>query len=1647
MSKGQRSAAAVSTSWRRKSDSKVESLPEHRWQADGLLRTPLRGTRFRQRRHLKLIGLVCLIGVVTSVFLYGLLLFRPRTPFVLMMSEPYRRPFLPLSWSREDVAAIRALENETLEVDDSVDLTWSTRDQGLRALESQLQSAIRRTGHPESILIYIRMHSAVDGNGVPCLVPPGGSPYRSDTWLPVKDVLSRLGTGTIPGATRKFVVFDCSSVLVHWNQGILLNTFSDRLEELVNSLAIPNLAVLTAAEPTEFSATSRELQGGVFGHYLALGLAGDADKPKEFGNGDRLVSMKELYQFVRRHVNDWSLRHRGTSQQPLLISSNLDTPDFTIASVFNGQTRTRSSTTTNIRQAVSDDEIAALWLTFEEFQKFDPIRFDPLTWTEMEQKLTWLEFASESGSAYAELSRQTYNDLQRKLDVFQNRIKNDPRKNTARKTPRRADFAHLQNERLLPITTTPLSSLAMHEFFGTASPIAANDLRACLGEFQKSPTSDQLVRTVQSLADIDKSLQLELTCLLTLWKQYNVTRLWPESDFLARVVDLHLLAESAAIHSDERVLNWIRPSLEAAENVRRKIDDQVFLGGDVPSKDLLVAIRHYENSIKIAEKVSAAYSVRDHLAHELPYLAQWLLTPPIDEIGIEPARYKASLKADLRLLGELARELSALDDRLSSPSFDQQLLSIDLPFDALVFSVQSQRKDLLARLDAEYERLLEVNEISIADEFTMQAILSCPLLPAPNKQRSGSQQRIDLRKKSRLLESSHHPHRDTNLVGISKPVRHYIDELFSKDSENLAALIFSRQTADAVVSRQDSGKSSNEKMIPEVRSEQLRRFLDTVADVVYRDLERQRTLIVEPIYQNPLCERLVRASASFGPFLLERNDDHDKSRDPIFLRGMSEIQQILLLNAQRHLDDFWGMTTPDGSKYFHAAASNAIQLAKSIPQKTDATNREIIRLSAELDQRVKAAMRGLTTTSDHLILTDGLSPVRSKVSVQSNQNDSGQFPEGRAAVFIRKLPGFDPIFSRTLRIGETLPVKIPLPANSDSNDTLTQFDIALNDVDSLGEPSELQAVTLFRGNEFIGELSVNSMRGVVIDYRPFVSSESKIAVLGTRLKKQSIVIILDCSDSMGRELSLESERQKGSRLQIAKLALQGMLDKLAEDENHRVGVICFGHRVGWDLKQPGQLLRQPTYDGSIPDQIRPFDDVETILPLGRFNAGFAAAVNGRLTSIQNWGESPLYLAIIEALKQFDTDEKDSSRSIVVITDGMNYQFNPSPAARKSAQDVMAAWNQQKAPIHIVSLGIAADQAAAAQREFGEIARKTQGQYVSVNESQSLTDYLASLQKVSQFRVRDESGQYEDKDVSQSVVVSTTAERQQKFDVSLGSAFETLSLQGGEFVELTPSRDDQRLDVMPYSFGQPFFVPLISYEGNSGTDFRAGIHRPLRRGRMVHFEVSFQHLQRRFLPRPVESWVEIMPISSKARNAPFYVFYDSEYLPETSVPVLHWEVNDWPVDAKQAKVRVWCRADKSVPSVIVPLKSVMNPAQTPDVDLKGVPGVNYRILLRREGDLQVLVEERHSAASAGVGSLKVALKSDMVPIRVRHRFDPVNQIATHLFQFEGQPDRVWQEGEIQFTTQASAIAGAWKTSEPVLVDVPESEDVHKIRNNH
>lgn len=1640
--------------WRGGAPSSGESEQKYGWQNDSRLTAPLHPRKGSVKRRLRILAFGCVTVFVSAVFLAELLFSQLRTPMIVMAPEAYEFPFPPLSWSQEDLEGFRELDRETLNVQ-ALDAGWKTKDQGLRQFDLQLQNILRQRSLPAAIVLYVRMHSAVDGAGVPCLVPPGANPFNADSWIPVNDVLQRFHSQKIPDSISKLVVLDCGSVLCNWSQGVVFNTFATRLPAIVAEAAVPNLVVINATGPAEVSATSAELQHGVFGYFLELGLAGAADA--DGGNRDRMVSARELHRYLLRNVNAWSAKNRGRPQQPQIIPS--DANDFPIVMVFNPRARNRAKIESRLAASssvtVSAGELGALWKTLEDCQVLNPLRFGPLEWTSIEQRLHWLEAALESGDAYGRASRRIHQDLKQRVAIVEQSGDESDRDRHAL-----TRWARFTNEPFRRNSAAKMNTAPLAELFDTIGPASAENFKSILAQFKKSPSPSNLRDTVQALSANADLSQFELTCLLQLWQKYQVLRLWPDGELLTSVLELHELAESASVPADERSLEWIRPIIDSADVTRRKIDDQVFFGGNPPVEEISAAQQMYRQASQVAIEIARAYSIRDQVDHELPYLAQWLLRPRFNGQG--PTQDFLEFKSQIL---ELMRDQRALERALSSPGVTTHGDSSQLPFQGLLSNVESQHKHLFDQLAIEYERLLQSDDSSATSWNDVHDLLSVPILP-PRSERlalSGSQQRNLLREKLTLIdrklvdhftasvkESSRSDRQLDQATSTSSEVataptptpRHshpeqmaaYLDELLIEVPEALALTIVRREQnfeADdpqAAKDAQNQSKKHDIETIAEMQGRLFRQWMRAAPEAVRNDVEQQLTSNENRIFQNSLGEKIARASATLAANRLEN--------DPVALRRNSDLQSLLLWHTRRVMDDFWGRSALEETSFFDSTAGSLMRMAESIGRTTTSSQSEMSELNARLQKYRLAAAGGLTTVSDNLLIADDSETAVAKIAVYQNVKQNCLFPEGHGVVFVESSGGG--------RLGEAHQLSIPWNVAADSTETATKFTVALTGMNHQSQATALKAITSFRGHDYIGDLTINSIEGIVIDYRPNTLQEARVTIRGRSTRKLSIVFVLDCSNSMSQQIALAGDNRKGARLDVAKLALESMLDKLAEDETHRVGVICFGHRIGGDLKQPGMLLRQTEYNGPIPDQVKPFDDVETILPLGRFNASFDAVVNERLASIKPWGESPLYLALIQALKMFDNDEQDADRCVVVITDGLNYQFNPSATARKSVYDVLSVWNDHRVPVHIVGLGIATDQAAAAQKEFGELAKKTNGSYVSAQEARTLVESLAALQRTSQFQVFGSNGlTVQQADLGQAITLATIPQQPNPFDVTLGKASEHVILRGEESLELIPTRDGRRLDVQPYEVGQPQFIPLVRDDNlNSVTDLVAGIHRPFRRGQKATFEISVQQRERHFVSRPVEVWMEIVPIVRPGQPTPStYVFYDSQFLPNTTVPVLRWTVSDWPNEAVQAKIRFWCRDDESKPTSIVSLRDAISPARNPDFTVDGVPGVNARISAKQNGSLQVSLVERHSQESLGVGTLKVALKSKLIPSRIRHRFDAENRVATHFFEFPAGSDTVLNDAEFQFTTRAAAQDGALRIADAVIVDVTETGDVH------
>ncbi len=191
-----------------------------------------------------------------------------------------------------------------------------------QATEREIRAAlrddlVRRAGQADTVVIYFA------GHGAPVVSNRGGSRDGMDKFLLPHDAeASRIRASAIRmdlfqevfddiRARQVLVFLDCCYSGGASGRGIeppgpLLRAPGMLSEEFLTSLGAEGRLVVTACAPNERAMELPELGHGLFTHYLLKGLGGAADR-----DGDGIVSMDELYEYVSRHVEEEAQRRAG----------------------------------------------------------------------------------------------------------------------------------------------------------------------------------------------------------------------------------------------------------------------------------------------------------------------------------------------------------------------------------------------------------------------------------------------------------------------------------------------------------------------------------------------------------------------------------------------------------------------------------------------------------------------------------------------------------------------------------------------------------------------------------------------------------------------------------------------------------------------------------------------------------------------------------------------------------------------------------------------------------------------------------------------------------------------------------------------------------------------------------------------------------------------------------------------------------------------------------------------------------------------------------------------------------------------------------------------------------------------------------------
>jgi Mg-chelatase subunit ChlD len=1578
-------------------------------------------------RRLKLWTLACLFALLLGGIVWFLLSVPSPVPIVAVAVSSYKDPRIPHNLTAlTDLERLNSYTQDFRKVDVSIEKT--KRDDFTAAFAKKLKevtpggSAFSR----KSVIIYISAHGVVNGEAKPCLLLADSDPLDETTWYPVTDVLTAIKAEPGFRDATKLLALDCCRIRSDWRLGILDNRFGERLLEEIQNAEIPDLAVLTSASPGEQAWSSPELGGGtVFGHFLALGLHGAAARhaaAKVAGFASILpketLAVGELCDYVRNHVNRWVSATRGAEQTPQLITpksqtASLKNSDLAWISQHGPSDDSPAGTVRRQDDAERRKMLAQLktfWSEHQQRQDSPAWRLYPLRWAELELRLLRYEELYLDAVSESEALETARNEVEKALRAL--------------------------DERLSPIVFSGSAPL------GKNYPGAADDA----GPIAIEPCFDKMLE--QHVYESDRQ---------KLAGQIGQAR------------EVRRQVEDLAAPVDPRVLYWLRPMLNSVDENRRKAEDLLFVGNPSSlaeaealwSKLLGGADSMGDLPQARAQRDAVAEAVhrRDEVWARLWWLGRWLYDNPAQKPE-QTAALADSFDKLVDAADALSRDLESIHAG-ESPPLAETAAAAGAAYDKVATAFGQQEHDTQkSREDA--------GQLENSGAFgALHGLLAVPLVSGVERDRLREQyDRIvgKIHEAGLGLVKDWRARReggDASSAGATaQRARQAVERLLVIESPSGDA---ETAPADRLLRSETAIRKSLAKTLAtiaaaaaasdqEISADRPQAEPGAASDGVWLkdDLARRVGLSAADLES--------RRRAWFTPRLESKAALGDRTWQPPTKHLMRFDRAALALwHCDRTLDDFWGPLPggPDKTPYFsRAARAYLAALASDEAVKHDpyfADRRS--KLEAKLDMREKAT-RLTTTVAEKTVVFEAQVEERKQTVTASSAAGA---PAGVAAVFLAEPNGRE--LNRSLwhqdrehpdvwRQGVALSADAPrIPVGMTIRKEVTA---------GARGARKLAAGALFRGHvsndaDSAGSFTAQLRLVRAIEPPVVAAAPPEIRVKGSRHSITELIFIVDASGSMTENIQGRETKALGEqKWTLAKNAIQTILSELqsrqgdweANDEEWRAALMVYGHRAVW-LNQIGNVQYNKAATAEerqkwAADQVFPHTDVELLVNLARFDGELAGKISAALGRASPWGPTPLYYALREAVKVFDSAPHPGgdqpNRHIVLVTDGVNNPMPPKggvevvPGALQAVlKNFKQAHQNAAVRIDVVYFGAVLENERDALQGLTSFVKEAnaladgRGQSKSTNmhiaaNPENLIYHLRSAVEAGRLKFRvvragTQSPEVEYKPANSTWALAGPAKLPDKFTVQIDGtpeAAQDVRLEGGESLRLVFKKDklefEQQADEkgllkrITAGVGQQRLTVYPFVPGPGADD--------------VLFKFGVQYVDRfRFTPRPSDFWAEVVPIRQDADGTAHAdeddpaVFYDRSFVPAQRMPVLQFKFPKWPAAANAARVRLWLQfPDDRGRSPIEPLRiKYADVARVSSVTGQGLILPDFPVLLRVSesaiGGSAVRITVAEQQVDDGRPRDWSRIELSGRPDAVTHRYFLGERRAEHIFEFQ------------------------------------------------
>ena len=1168
-------------------------------------------------------------------------------------------------------------------------------EEGLNSSQPQGPSRGILRGNHRNQILYLSLHLAArksdEGRDQAVMLFPDSSLTDSSSWTPLSEALKlisqwRQNQDQPEDPVNVLILLDCGKQQLNPYLAISTAGLTSAIQQTVKELGDKNLFALVSQSDGQMNWVAPELNGSVFGYAVSQALlASQRDQ----------ITLNQFQECVTNSVAAWTRQHRGEVQRPVFLQSDLATPNFPFLAGAK-EPAPKPKPVRIEQQAVSD--VSRSWQKHAELRQNGLWSDRPAEYGSQTQNLLYAEKSVLMG-----LRPGTVPDLETppaKSSVVNVSL---AMKYASEKVPSRLELPALielvEKAFLKSITPDPpgaekvpvpepnLHWWAVREWLLTKCSMDST-----------GPELDQLQFADQSLTESAPGVRrtpetVEAQFLRMLaenapWdstKERALLRKSVGAAILCRFREEDLIAQLTPDGTtiDSRAHYGIREELLELDVRRRLAEDLIFSGRaeeltQATSTLQEISAQINEQAARLAN-VSMQLQVRDELLGGLPDLL--LLYGTV--AGSLPESLTPFLAPDSRLLTADWAELKTTSQTTLSEAVKSAAQ------DAINATVSSGQPDLDAARFLTAWKALQSSALTGTqrDQVRNYAVkyltTQCedPEFELKWDSEEPSQTAAD--------EGSD-PHRDMASSCFANLRAYLLAQLrvLVPDDEELQELEqHSGQDAEDLRRILQHASQLAKTLRSNVKNETgIYHVTGSTSDPGYLNLMRTEQLLrlIGPICPDVGSPPLRRTQAPHAP-VVELRKDLDR-------------RSMLLWQAQRLLDDFWGTESVNDSNrsggndpWFDRRVTTILDEATVLMTSHPAVekNRPVAanflgeNLSELLARRSAAAKEGvINIQSDKTVLSlPSPSPLLTPPAPEATLHVS--LAAGSASTGVSEIGGRCVVFEASGDLNKLLP---DAAGGANPEGHRAMLDIASLEKEAADFKVRVPAETKLRRLQFQtwfrGHVSETQLRLADVDeeFATLLTSKPVYGVPQVRVNgdppnlRPKVMFVLDCSASMANIDIISAEtNKKQQRGEVCRTALKKTLESLV-DHNFDVGLTLLGHRAFWVEKPPGsrkyevELTKQADLQSTAENSINPDTDVEVRFPIQKLDVELLSSIETVLDQIRESGHprgstTPLYLAMKTALEEMQRSEDDlAPRFLVVITDGLNEVSDPQAEA-------------------------------------------------------------------------------------------------------------------------------------------------------------------------------------------------------------------------------------------------------------------------------------------------------------------------------------------------------------------------------------------------